>query len=159
MLQLPTSSSQVTSGSTSTPNSSISNMACLPEDQDSNSKRSPQETPSPPPAPNPPMTTTTTAIYARVNPNLKRDKTNNNNFSSTFAPIHSTTDQKLGKVFFVVAVPRSYKLSFHKRISKTLGKQVNLWPFHTWAIDCCLFFNGLWTQGKKSLSQRMGHKI
>jgi len=40
--------------------------------------------------------TTTTAIYARVNPNLKRDKTNNNNFSSTFAPIHSTTDQKLG---------------------------------------------------------------
>merc|ERR1719266_1870444 len=56
--QLPTSSSQVTSGSTSTPNSSISNMACLPEDQDSNSKRSPQETPSPPPAPNPPMTTT-----------------------------------------------------------------------------------------------------
>merc|ERR1712241_702788 len=96
--QLPTSSSQVTSGSTSTPNSSISNMACLPElDQDSNnSKRSPQETPSPPPAPNPPMTTTTTAIYARVNPNLKRDKTNNNNFSSTFAPIHSTTDQKIG---------------------------------------------------------------
>ena len=112
-------------------------MACLPElDQDSNnSKRSPQETPSPPPAPpNPPMTTTTTAIYARVNPNLKRDKTNNNNFSSTFAPIHSTTDQKIGKlVFFVVAVPRSYKLSFHKRISKTLGKEVNLWLFHTWA--------------------------
>lgn len=113
--QLPTSSSQVTSGSTSTPNSSIGNMACLPEDHldssTSKSRRSPQETPSPPPAPpgitNPPPVTntstttpttmmSTTAIYARVNPNLKRDKTNNNNFSSTFAPIHSTTEQKLG---------------------------------------------------------------
>ena len=98
-------------------------MACLPEDQLEqsssvsgnflNKQRSPQETPSPPPAPrlggvppspNPVVTTTTTAIYARVNPNLKRDKTNNNNFSSsTFAPIHSmTTDQKLQGKFFIL---------------------------------------------------------
>merc|ERR1712029_191478 len=70
-------------GSTSTPNSSISNMACLPESEDRLSNPATNMTPSPPP-PTPP-TTSTTAIYARVNPNLKRDKTNNNNFTSTFS--------------------------------------------------------------------------
>ena len=73
----------VASGSTSTPNSSISNMACLPESEDRLSNPATNMTPSPPP-PTPP-TTSTTAIYARVNPNLKRDKTNNNNFTSTFS--------------------------------------------------------------------------
>ena len=101
-------------------------MACLPElDQDSNnSKRSPQETPSPPPAPpNPPMTTTTTAIYARVNPNLKRDKTNNNNFSSTFAPIHSTTDQKIGKlVFFCCCSPKVLQIEFSQKNQQNFGQ-------------------------------------
>ena len=75
-------------GST-TPNSSVSNMACLPEDRLSNNVSG--STPSPPPPlttiADPPMLSTT-AIYARVNPHLKRDKTNvNNNFTSTFAPL------------------------------------------------------------------------
>ena len=80
--------------SSTTPDSSTSNiMACLPEDCQPNggghlSNLNVNATPSPPPAPNPPSTamSSTTAIYARVNPNLKRDKTNNNNFTSTFAP-------------------------------------------------------------------------
>jgi len=78
--------------SSTTPDSSTSNiMACLPEDCQPNghlSNLNVNATPSPPPAPTPPSTamSSTTAIYARVNPNLKRDKTNNNNFTSTFAP-------------------------------------------------------------------------
>ena len=58
-------------------------MACLPESEnDRLSNPATNMTPSPPP-PTPP--TSSTAIYARVNPNLKRDKTNNNNFTSTFS--------------------------------------------------------------------------
>ena len=80
-------------GSTSTPNSSISNMACLPESEDRLSNPATNMTPSPPP-PTPP-TTSTTAIYARVNPNLKRDKTNNNNFTSTFSSTSTAQFQPL----------------------------------------------------------------
>ena len=82
ILQVPSSK-----GST-TPNSSISNMACLPEDRLSNNVSG--STPSPPPPVLDPPMSSTTAIYARVNPNMKRDKTSNavnNNFTSTFAPL------------------------------------------------------------------------
>ena len=87
----------------------MSNMACLPEDQpDHLSNLNVNTTPSPPPAPlgtpGPPIgghppwgrgketeganpMSSTTAIYARVNPNLKKDKTSNNNFTSTFVPL------------------------------------------------------------------------
>ena len=90
----------------------MSNMACLPEDQpDHLSNLNVNTTPSPPPAPLAPVGTpgppigghppwgrgketeganpmsSTTAIYARVNPNLKKDKTSNNNFTSTFVPL------------------------------------------------------------------------
>jgi hypothetical protein len=78
-------------------------VACLPEldqveqQQQSNNiiaRLSPQDTPSPPP-PAMGTTSTTTPIYARVNPNHKRDaainRTNNNNFTSTFAPIVSSS--------------------------------------------------------------------
>jgi len=88
--QVPPSSGSA-QGST-TPNSSISNMACLPEGD--NLSNSVTGTPSPPPAPTLSAMASTTAIYARVNPNLKRDKTNNNNFTSTFTtPPAASTQQ------------------------------------------------------------------
>ena len=90
VFQVPPSSGSA-QGST-TPNSSISNMACLPEGD--NLSNSVTGTPSPPPAPTLSAMASTTAIYARVNPNLKRDKTNNNNFTSTFTtPPAASTQQ------------------------------------------------------------------
>ena len=94
-------------------------MACLPEDQpDHLSNLNVNTTPSPPPAPlgtpGPPIgghppwgrgketeganpMSSTTAIYARVNPNLKKDKTSNNNFTSTFVPLLQVSIKDFGK--------------------------------------------------------------
>ena len=93
----------------------MSNMACLPEDQpDHLSNLNVNTTPSPPP----PLLThptwgrgketdqanpmsSTTAIYARVNPNLKKDKTSNNNFTSTFAPLSQVSIEGLSRSMFI----------------------------------------------------------
>ena len=117
-------------------------MACLPEDQpDHLSNLNVNTTPSPPPAPlgtpGPPIgghppwgrgketeganpMSSTTAIYARVNPNLKKDKTSNNNFTSTFVPLLQVSIRNFGILITNLSTPGPWLLRFLRS-----GKNLN----------------------------------